>query len=632
MDALNHVADILLTRLAWTSIQAALLIGAVCLAGRLWPRLSAAMRCMLWWLVGAQLLLGLLWHAPLELPLLSPAPLQAIAPVAPPVAFFATTTSAGAVPPSIAAPATPALSWRTGIALSWLAVVLLQALIALRQGRQARRMLRESQALRDASLQALCAHQARQLGLRRCPCLRVSNAIISPQVTGLWRPTVLLPAGHALSADEAAMAITHELAHLRRGDLWLAWVPAIAQCLFCFHPLVRWAMREYALNREAACDAQVLQQTDAAPHAYGHLLLRLGVAHPMHSGLAGASPTFQNLKRRLTMLQQADPSQSQRPRLCGWLLVALVALAGVLPYRVTAHASSTAGTTLPAPPAAPAPPPPPPPPPPVPLPPAPPAPPPPPPSITSGFSARHVDIATNADTRNGFALIDGNSVTINGSDKDLATVERLRDGKQPLLWFRRSDKAYLIDDPAYVQRAKAAYAPVDALARQQGELGGRMGELGSRMGALGGRMAGLGAQMAELGASQASFAARQTELAQQRAQMASQPVSAGERQQREAQLQTLQLKKVQLDQEREATVATKKQSLRKEQDILRAQQAELRTQQTALRTQQTSLREQGKLASAQTAQTMKKLLDEAIAKGVARSTSLRWREPRSLTL
>ena len=195
MDALNHFSDILLTRLVWTSIQAAVLIGAAYLAGRLWPRLSAAMRCMLWWLVGAQLLLGLLWHAPLELPLLSPAPLEASAPVTPPVAFFTTTATADAALPSIASPTTPAPSWRTGIALLWLVALLLQALIALRQWRQARRMLCESQALRDDSLQALCTQQARQLGLRRCPRLRVSDAIISPQVTGLWRPTVLLPAG-----------------------------------------------------------------------------------------------------------------------------------------------------------------------------------------------------------------------------------------------------------------------------------------------------------------------------------------------------------------------------------------------------------------------------------------------------
>ncbi len=177
------------------------------------------------------------------------------------------------------------------------------------------------------------------------------------------------------------MAMAHELAHLRRGDLWLGWIPAIAQRLFFFHPLVAWAVREYALSREAACDAQVLQQTGTMPQAYGHLLLRLGIAHPMHSGLAGASPSFHNLKRRLTMLQQSDNLSRQRMR--GWPLIVLIVLAGVLPYRVTAKApkatamthSTASVPTPPAPPAAAAPLPPPPPPPPAFRAPAPPAPP-----------------------------------------------------------------------------------------------------------------------------------------------------------------------------------------------------------------------------------------------------------------
>lgn len=130
------------------------------------------------------------------------------------------------------------------------------------------------------------------------------------------------------------MALAHELAHLRRGDLWLGWIPALAQRAFFFHPLARWAMREYAFHREAACDAQVLDRARAEPQDYGRLLLRLGVAFPVASGLAGASPTFQNLKRRLTLLQQTERTP---PQFGAWLLVALVALAGALPYRVTAR-------------------------------------------------------------------------------------------------------------------------------------------------------------------------------------------------------------------------------------------------------------------------------------------------------
>lgn len=622
METLDHLAGLVLTRLAWTSVQAMLLIGAVLLILRLRPQLPAAMRCTLWWLVGLQLVCGLCWHAPLELPLLSPPAASTAAGVQLPVAAPAAPSPIVALATPIQAPAASpqanffATHWRVLLAALWLAGLLAQLTLALRQWRQARTLLRTSAPLRDDALQKLCALRADALGLRRCPQLRISAAIASPQVTGVWRPIVLLPAQQALTPSESSMALAHELAHLRRGDLWLGWVPAIAQRLFFFHPLVARAMREYALNREAACDAQVLQQTDAAPHAYGHLLLRLGVAHPMHSGLAGASPTFQNLKRRLTMLQQADPSQSQRPRLRGWLLVALVALAGVLPYRVTAHASSTASTELPAPPAPPVPPPPPPPPPPAPLPPAPPAPPPPPPSIASGFSARHVDIATHADARNGFALIDGDSVTINGSDKDMATVEKLR-GKQPLLWFRRGDKAYLIRDAAYLKRAKAIYAPVTELARQQGKLAGEQGKLAGMQAGLAARDAAFAGEQAALASRQAQFARQQADI-QRRALDAQRRTGDADRRMQDAQRrdsesaarqQALEAEQAQLEQRHtrlEAELDAKRQALD-------AQQAEFDKQQQAM-----SQRQQQ--ASAQAGQAMSALLDEALAKGAAEST------------
>ena len=66
MESLNFLLDTLLIRLAWTSAQAVLLIGAVWLIGRLLPRLPAALRCTLWWLVGLQLILGLCWSSPLK--------------------------------------------------------------------------------------------------------------------------------------------------------------------------------------------------------------------------------------------------------------------------------------------------------------------------------------------------------------------------------------------------------------------------------------------------------------------------------------------------------------------------------------------------------------------------------------
>lgn len=493
MHAIDMFADALLVRLAWTSLQATLLIGALWLLNRRLQRLSPALRCLLWWLLGAQLIVGLTVGTPVRLPLLSPAsgghaqvvvaqsPSAASLPASAPMT---TTAAAATIRPAAAAadpvPAPAAIDRALPIAALWFAGLLLQSLAIARQWRAARRTWRTSTPLQDAALQALCRQQARALGLRRCPPVRVSPAIASPQVGGLWRPAVLLPADHMLTPEEVSMALAHELAHLSRGDLWLGWVPAIAQRLFFFHPLVAWAMREYALNREAACDAQVMQRHHATAQDYGRLLLRLGVAHPMHAGLAGASPTFRNLKRRLGMLQ---PGPRSMPRAAGWLLVASVALVGVLPYRVVAahgpmqNATGIAdnSTTPPAPPAAPVPPPPPA----APSPAAPPPPPPPAAPAVTGVRHSGTDIDIDTDTpTNGYAYAlfdhsDGNlTIAIHGSPADRAAAERLHAGDAPMFWFRRGNQAYVIRDPAYVARARALYAPLRDYWRNAGRLEG----------------------------------------------------------------------------------------------------------------------------------------------------------------
>ena len=48
-----------------------MLIALVALVIRLRPQLSAATRCLLWWLVGLQLIVGLAWQVPVELQWLS---------------------------------------------------------------------------------------------------------------------------------------------------------------------------------------------------------------------------------------------------------------------------------------------------------------------------------------------------------------------------------------------------------------------------------------------------------------------------------------------------------------------------------------------------------------------------------
>jgi Tol biopolymer transport system component len=184
------------------------------------------------------------------------------------------------------------------------------------------------------------------VGLSRPPVLREAVAARSPLVVGLLRPAVVVPAGAAaqLSPGELRMALAHELAHVRRGDLWLALVPGLAQILFFFHPLVWLACREWTTAREAACDAAALQATDAPPDSYGRLLLKLVAANKGVdvAPALGTTAGFYTLHGRLKMLQQFTP----RPR--RWVragMIGVIALGGisVLPWRLTARASLAQG-------------------------------------------------------------------------------------------------------------------------------------------------------------------------------------------------------------------------------------------------------------------------------------------------
>jgi beta-lactamase regulating signal transducer with metallopeptidase domain len=550
MDMLATLVDTLFVRLAWTTAQATLLIGALWLLGRCIPRLAPAMRCMLWWLVAAQLLLGLVVSNPVPLRWLKP-----IAENTPDTHVLVMHTSASVGSGAVTMQALPdnrassafdliasSWSWRETVLALWLLAIAVQLYVFIRQWRESRQLLREAKPMQDESLRLLCAQQARALGLRHCPPLLLSDAITSPQVTGMWRPAVLFPSTHALNDDESAMALAHELAHIRRGDLWLGWVPAIAQRLFFFHPLVHWAMREYALNREAACDAHVLKQPQLEPRDYGRLLLRLGVSSPMRSSLAGASPTFNNLKRRMIMLQQTSSSPS---RARGWMWVLAVALIGILPYRLTTadpvHASANQSTDSAV--FAPVPPPPPAPPaapaiaptpaapaapaapampemPPVPAAPLPPPPPPAPaapeaaaiPPVPPIFRARHMDIDINSDAKYGFVLFDGDSLIVNGSDADSRTASRYYKPPVPMLWYRSGGTSYVIHDADIIQEARDAYSSVTDVAREQGELAGRQGSLAGQQAGLAAREAALAGRQAELEGHRAALEAKKEAL------------------------------------------------------------------------------------------------------------------------
>lgn len=600
--ALELISDILLPRLLATSVQSTILVAVVWVLCRFVPRLSAATRCWLWWLVALQLLVGLAWSSPMALPVLPAEAVQPavqIAQVAPAAARDASIVFA----PTTAPAASPTWSWPLALAVAWLLGLSVMVTRSLRGCLATRRLLRMSAPCRDRSLLHALALAAEAHGLRAPPRLRLSDAIDSPQLVGPWRPVLLLPAHHAdsMQPDELDMALTHELVHLQRRDLWLGLVPALAQHLFFFHPLAHLAAREYGLSREAACDAAVLEGNRHCAREYGQLLLRLGVAPRPCAGLASASPDFTLLKRRLTMLQ----TTSSLPRVVAVLMTVAIGVVGVMPYRLTAATPAVAPET-PAPAARPAPAPKPaaatsrtstttartatrngvpvdpadmPDPPAPPAPPAPSAPvapaapvaPPAPPAPPTGALRGTFTLGTQRG-ENAFVLLDDDHSIAVSATSDLREAQATRRGDAPLLWMRRGDARYVVRDRATIEAIRNAYAEVTALGAAQGELGARQGTLGGQQGTLG---------------------ARQAEIALQAAQRA--------------------LANVDVRAEVDASVTAE---LQRPEAGMQEEMQRLATQQLALAREQTALAARQQTASARAERDARALMDAAIRNGM----------------
>lgn len=573
-------------RLAATSVQTfalVLLVGGLC---RLVPRLPPATQCWLWWLVALQALLGLI-APPLELPWLAEVPVQIVdtGPVLMTEMVAVAPMTAESIPPTAGAAPGFSFSWQAALVAVWLAGVLLVGTVTARDWWRSRQLLKDASSCPDPALIHVLALAAEAHGLRRAPRVRVSARIGSPQLVGPWNPVLLLPARGTLGGAELDMALTHELVHLQRRDLWWGWVPTLARHLFFFHPLVHLAVREYGIAREAACDAAVVAGEHRCRQEYGRLLLRLGTSPALRTGLASASPTFLSLKRRLTMLQNT----ASFPRVGALALLAVVAVAGVAPLRLVAATGTTAAV---APTAAPAP---------VPVvapTPAPalvPAIAPVPASVavaaapapaaapvsalaatapvgdrttivqtsTSLVSTTSVDgevsgqiHLSKSEPDQAYVRINGKDerTVMNGSTDDLDEARRAV-GKGEALWVRQGSARYLIRDPATLQRFDALIAPIRQLGEQQGELGQRQGRLGQQQGKLGQEQGELGRRQArialaaaqrsldgggesstesrdqaDLNARQEDLGRRQEALGRQQAELGQQQAALGERQ------------------------------------------------------------------------------------------------------
>ncbi len=333
-------AAVMTTGLLWRSCwQGGLFILAVWLVCRTAPRLPAALRCWLWWLACLKLAAGLCFAVPVRAPL--PAESTSMSFLSSPV--VAPTADHGSGP---AQPDAQSLSSvPVAVSVCWLAGLLVCSVTLLREGLALRTALRSAVSLAGSSVGATARELGVELGLRAPPVVLESASVTAPMVTGLLRPSVALPPGFAdsLSPEEVRMALAHELAHVRRRDLWLGLAPILARALFFFFPPAWLACSEWVTAREAACDDEALSATGQAASRYGRLLMKIvaGDSRRAPAPGLGATASYHTLHRRIQALKSDCRPHRTPALLCAVIMV--LALPFVLACRLLPPSAGAAG-------------------------------------------------------------------------------------------------------------------------------------------------------------------------------------------------------------------------------------------------------------------------------------------------
>ena len=172
------------------------------------------------------------------------------------------------------------------------------------------RIVKRDRPLVNQSMLELFEECKEQMGVQSLVAVVPSSQIKSPALFGFIRPRLLLPLEmlETATAEEMRYVFLHELAHLKRHDIYLGWLTSLLQVLHWFNPLVWFAFYRMRTDRELACDALVLTRTGQdKSHEYGGAILGLVRRFSRSRRLPAMAGIIENrsqLKRRIAMITQ----------------------------------------------------------------------------------------------------------------------------------------------------------------------------------------------------------------------------------------------------------------------------------------------------------------------------------------
>lgn len=114
---------------------------------------------------------------------------------------------------------------------------------------------------------------------------------------------------HALTTAQRQAVLVHELAHLRRSDVWRQLFVRVITSLHWFNPVGWWALRQYEEAAELACDQAVTRRGKHASASFASALVQLV---DWHQGASDASVSHQTYATGVGYQAMATPPLTHR--------------------------------------------------------------------------------------------------------------------------------------------------------------------------------------------------------------------------------------------------------------------------------------------------------------------------------
>lgn len=281
--------------------EGAIVVAAVWLFLRAFPRIGASTRYAIWLCSLLMLVVAPVWTMAFSgrhetQP--AAAPVSAVSAVD---ANVPRDARAAAVPQSIEhAQPSPVqhidipLDLSAAIAALWLAIAGVRIIILLVNLRELETLRHSAQTLRAAFGYTVLASERTRV----------------PLAIGFLRPTVVLPSSLSteLSVEAIDAIVMHEVAHLRRYDVWTNALVRVLQALLTLNPLAWLIVARLSVEREIACDDWVVTRLDAG-EVFANALAKLA-CRPAFASIAAPSA----IGSKHTVVERIERLLDKRPR------------------------------------------------------------------------------------------------------------------------------------------------------------------------------------------------------------------------------------------------------------------------------------------------------------------------------